>query len=80
MDYEDLKFSQLQPNVYVDIAAGKPVANIHSYSGVSSGTDLAVQVMIASTAAWERYLALPHSVRDWERKTLDKTLQSLTSE
>lgn len=80
MDYEDLKFSQLQPNVYVDIAAGKPVANIYSYDGVSSGTDIAVQVMIAATAAWERYLALPFPVRDWERRTLDKALQSLNLE
>lgn len=80
MDYEDLKFSQLQPNVYVDIAAGKPVTNIYSYDGVSSGTDIAVQVMIAATAAWERYLALPLPVRDWERRTLDKALQSLNLE
>lgn len=80
MKYEDIPYSPLQHNVYADIASGKPVVNVHTYDQVESGLDIAVQTMVAVSAAWERYLALPSSVRHWERGVMDKALKVLEKE
>lgn len=70
MDYSQLPFSKSQPNVYSDILVDRPIIGVQSYDGVTTGTDLAVQVLIATSAAWEQYLMLPPEVRAWDRKSL----------